>query len=155
MFNTINWRDATHFDPEDALPNRLLKRLSNCQQQSYSEPTSFPGFSPTRPTERVGENLGNEVDSELHSPRRSCSTFLKCQTLGFKPFTIKEKSLYKTKCRHFVHGFLWGLIKPDLAWVTPGSLVSFRGLVMIFRRIPPTPSFSYRSPTHSLVFHLS
>ena len=24
-------------------------------------PTSFPGFSPTRPTERVGENPGNEV----------------------------------------------------------------------------------------------
>ena len=23
--------------------------------------TSFPGFSPTRPTERVGENPGNEV----------------------------------------------------------------------------------------------
>ena len=39
--------------------------------------TSFPGFSPTRLTERVGENSGNEVDIfivdiQLHSdcPRR-------------------------------------------------------------------------------------
>ena len=28
----------------------------------YTVSTSFPGFSPTRPTERVGENPGNEVD---------------------------------------------------------------------------------------------
>ena len=42
---------------------------------TQSEPTSFPGFSPTRPTERefslsrsvgrVGENPGNKVESEL------------------------------------------------------------------------------------------
>ena len=28
----------------------------------YDRATSFPGSSPTRPTERVGEDPGNEVD---------------------------------------------------------------------------------------------
>ena len=32
--------------------------------------TSFPGFSPTRPTERVGENPGNEVALSVLSNTR-------------------------------------------------------------------------------------
>ena len=41
----------------------------------YTVSTSFPGFSPTRPTERVGENPGNEVDTV-----RLCRIVTPCQT---------------------------------------------------------------------------
>ena len=44
------------------------------QQTAVQSPktTSFPGFSPTRPAERVGENPGNKVASHMIGPLREC-----------------------------------------------------------------------------------
>ena len=44
--------------------------ITNCTtgvRKSTQAATSFPGFSPTRPTERVGENPGNEVAQAVPS----------------------------------------------------------------------------------------
>ena len=46
---------------------RLLRRLRGGQRLKNAEknPTSFPGFSPTRSVGRVGENPGNEDGKNL------------------------------------------------------------------------------------------
>ena len=58
-----------------------LWNLKNYLEMTQSQPTSFPGFSPTRPTERerersvarVGENPGNEVESQLRVKQKCLS----------------------------------------------------------------------------------
>ena len=48
-FNTINWRDTTHFDSEDDYRTAGCRNVSHCQQQSYSRDYVHPDDQ-TQPT---------------------------------------------------------------------------------------------------------